>query len=56
MLRDEDEFDGPEYDCPTCGHSFHSFGRLDDHMAEHEGPERCKTCGQTKRGPYHRCP
>jgi len=54
MLRDDDEFE-PEYDCPVCSHSFSSFARLDDHMAEHEGPRRCKTCGETIRGPYHRC-
>lgn len=55
MLRDDDELDRPEYDCPQCGRSFHSYSRLDDHLAEHEGPRRCSTCGETIRGPYHRC-
>jgi len=54
MLRDDDEFE-PEYDCAACGRSFHSFARLDDHLAEHEGLTRCKMCGETIRGPYHRC-
>jgi transcription elongation factor Elf1 len=54
MFRDEDEFD-PEYDCPHCGRSFHTFARLDDHMAEHEGLKQCKNCGTIIRAPYHRC-
>ncbi len=54
MLRDEDEFD-TGIDCPVCYRTFPSYARLDDHMAEHEGPRRCSTCGETIRGPYHRC-
>jgi DNA-directed RNA polymerase subunit RPC12/RpoP len=54
MLRDDDEFK-PEYDCPACGRSFGSFARLDEHLAEHEGPKKCRACGETIRGPYHRC-
>jgi DNA-directed RNA polymerase subunit RPC12/RpoP len=54
MLRDDDECK-PEYDCPACGRSFGSFARLDEHLAEHEGPKKCQACGETIRGPYHRC-
>ena len=54
MLRDADESE-PGYDCPACGRSFGSFARLDEHLAEHEGPRRCKLCGETIHGPYHRC-
>jgi DNA-directed RNA polymerase subunit RPC12/RpoP len=54
MLRDADESE-PEYDCPTCGRSFSTFARLDDHMAEHQGPRRCNACGETIHSPYHRC-
>ena len=54
MPRDDDEFK-PEYDCPACGRSFSSFTRLDEHLAEHEGPKKCRACGETIRGPYHRC-
>ena len=53
MLRDDES--EPEYDCPACGRSFGSFARLDEHLAEHEGPKRCKTCGETIHGSYHRC-
>jgi hypothetical protein len=28
------------------------FARLDDHMAGHEGPKKCKTCGETIHRPY----
>jgi len=52
MLRDADESE-PEYPCPVCGRTFRSFARLDDHLAEHEGPRRCRTCSETIRGPYH---
>jgi len=38
MLRDEDEKDEPAYDCPTCRRTFSSYARLEDHLAEHEGP------------------
>lgn len=55
MLRDEDEFDEPGYGCPHCARSFHSFARLDSHMAEHEGLPHCNACGETKRGTFHRC-
>lgn len=54
MLRDEDEFD-PSIDCPVCHRSFSSYSRFDDHLAEHEGPKKCRMCGETIRGPYHRC-
>lgn len=54
MLRDEDEYDAG-IDCPVCHRTFSTFARLDDHLAEHEGPRRCKTCGETIHGPYHRC-
>ena len=54
MLRDDDEFK-PEYDCPACGRSFSSFARLDEHLAEHEGPKKCRQCGETIHGSYHRC-
>jgi transcription elongation factor Elf1 len=55
MPRDEDELDEPDYPCPACRRSFASFASLDDHLAEHEGLKQCKNCGQTIRGPYHRC-
>jgi hypothetical protein len=54
MSRSEDN-EEPEIDCPLCGRGFHTFARLDDHMGEHEGLPRCRACGETKRGPYHRC-
>ncbi len=55
MLRDDDELE-PEYDCPHCGRSFGSFARLDDHLAEHEGPRKCNQCGAPiPHGSYHRC-
>jgi len=54
MSRHEDN-EEPELDCSECGRSFHTFARLDDHLAEHEGLPRCNTCGETIRGPYHRC-
>jgi hypothetical protein len=54
MTHHEDN-EEPELDCPECGRGFHTFAGLDDHMAEHEGLPRCRTCGETKRGHYHRC-
>jgi hypothetical protein len=54
MLRDDDE-SRPEYDCPACGRSFSSFTRLDEHLAEHEGPKKCRQCGETIHGAYHKC-
>ena len=54
MSRHDDN-EEPELDCSVCGRSFHSFSRLDDHISEHEGQKRCKTCGETIRGVYHRC-
>jgi len=50
MLRDEDE---PELDCPHCGLSFHSFARLDDHMAEHI--EMCRRYGKEPAGEEGLC-
>ena len=35
-----DDNEEPELDCPLCGWGFHTFARLDEHMAEHEGPKR----------------
>lgn len=32
-----------------------SHARLKDHYREHEGPRRCRLCGETLHGPYHRC-
>lgn len=55
MLRDDDEFDEPGYTCPVCRRSFNSFSSLDDHMLQHEGPQKCRQCGEIIRGPYHRC-
>lgn len=52
MLSDQDEFDEPGHDCPTCRRTFSTFARLDDHPAEHEGPRRCKLCGETIHGNY----
>ena len=54
MLRDEDEFD-TGIACPVCHRTFSGYARLEDHMAEHEGPRQCCNCGQLIRGPYHRC-
>jgi C2H2-type zinc finger len=54
MLRDEDEFD-PEYPCPVCHRSFGSYAALDDHLPKHEGPRQCHQCGESIKGPYHRC-
>ena len=54
MLRDDDEYD-PSIDCPVCHRSFSSYARFDDHLAEHEGPKKCRACGETIHGPYHRC-
>jgi hypothetical protein len=45
----------PELDCPLCGRGFSAFARLDEHIAEHEGLKRCRQCGETIRGSYHRC-
>jgi hypothetical protein len=39
MLRDDDEFD-PGIDCPVCHRTFSTYARLDDHLAEHEGPPK----------------
>lgn len=50
-----DDNEEPELDCPLCGRGFSSFARLDEHMAEHEGPKKCRQCGETIRGTYHRC-
>ena len=56
MLRDQDEFDEPAYDCPKCHRTLGSFARLDDHMAEHEGPRQCQNCGKyLSVNEYHRC-
>ena len=54
MLRDEDETDAG-IDCPVCHRTFSTYSRLDDHLIEHEGPKRCRNCGETIRGAYHRC-
>ena len=42
MLRDEDESSG--IDCPVCHRTFSTFARMDDHLAEHEGPKKCRQC------------
>ena len=39
MLRDQDELDDPDYQCPVCRRSFHSYARLDDHMDGARGTE-----------------
>jgi transcription elongation factor Elf1 len=54
-MSPHDDNEEPELDCPVCGHSFHTFARLDHHLAEHEGLKRCKTCGETIHGAFHRC-
>ena len=53
MLRDEDEFNG--IDCPVCHRTFSTYARMDDHLAEHEGPKKCRQCGEMIHGDYHRC-
>ena len=50
-----DDNEEPEIGGLLCGCSFHTFARLDDRMTEHEGPKRCRACGETIHGPYHRC-
>ena len=56
MLRDEDEFDEPDYRCPVCRRSFSSFASLDDHMVQHRGPRQCSKCGKLLReNEYHDC-
>src|SRR3981189_3180508 len=54
-MSSSDDNEEPELDCPECGRGFSTFARLDDHMARHEGLPRCRTCGETKQGHYHRC-
>ena len=54
MLRDDDEYDAG-IDCPVCHRSFSTYARLDDHLAEHQGPRHCNTCSATFRGPFDRC-
>src|ERR1039457_6840769 len=44
MLRDNDESSG--IDCPVCHRTFSTFARMDDHLAEHEGPKKCRQCGE----------
>lgn len=53
MLRDEDEFDSPEYACPACSRTFGSHSRLDDHMAEHI--EFCRRCRKESAGEEGLC-
>ena len=53
MLRDDDEFDG--IDCPLCHRTFSTYIRIAEHFAEHEGPKKCRQCGETIHGDYHRC-
>ena len=56
MIRDEDEYDEPGYECAVCHRSFRSYARLDDHTGEHETPPQCKNCGKQLRfHEYHRC-
>lgn len=56
MLRDDDEQDEPEYHCHICRRSFSSFSSLDDHMAEHQGPQQCGNCGKRlEPDEYCRC-
>jgi hypothetical protein len=45
MLRDEDQ-EEIAIDRPVCDRSFTTFASLDDHLAEHEGPRQCHTCGK----------
>ena len=52
MLRDDDE---SSIDCPVCHQTFSTYARMDDHLAEHEGPKKCRQCGETIHGDYHRC-
>ena len=54
MAHHEDN-EEPELDCPFCGRGFSAFARLDEHMVEHEDPKKCRQCGETIRGTYHRC-
>ena len=53
MPPDDDESSG--IDCPMCHWTFSTYARMDDHLAEHEGPRKCLQCGETIHGDYHRC-
>lgn len=54
MLRD-DETDAWHRLPGLSPDVFHGWPALTIHLAEHEGPKKCRQCGETVRGSFHRC-